>query len=206
MKNNDIKLPGPSLRGKVSVEEAMSRRKSVRDFSEQALKLEEVSQILWACGGRAYDSVTSATRTYPSAGGLYPLEIYLVAGNVESLEKGFYRYHWKDHSINLLKRGDIRSALARAALGQMFIQTAPASVVITAVYSKTKRFYGERGEVRYVHMDSGHAAQNVYLEAVSMGLGTVAVGAFHDRRVKEVLGLGEAETPLYILPFGKPEW
>jgi len=205
MKGKEIRLPSPSLKGNLSVEEALSRRRSIRDFGKQALNLKEISQMLWACGGRAYDSVTSASRTYPSAGGLYPLEIYLVAGNVESIDKGVYIYNWKEHTIQLFIQGDIRRELAQAALSQMFISTAPASIVITAVYGKTKRFYGERGEVRYVHMDAGHAAQNVYLEAEAMGLGTVAVGAFSDTKVKKVLGLSEAETPLYILPFGKPE-
>lgn len=203
MDNEGIKLPEPRYSGGISVEEAINRRRSVRDFTDEALTLAEVSQLLWACSGKTFDGTTGASRAYPSAGGLYPLEVYLVAGDVERLEKGFYNYNWKDHSIRLVRSGDYQKDLSQAALDQRFVREAPICIIITALYERTGRIYGDRGIIRYVHMDSGHAAQNIYLEAVSLNLGAVAVGAFNDERVKRVLGL-EREEPLYIMPVGHP--
>lgn len=203
MNEGIIKLPEPSYTGKVSVEDALNKRRSVRDFTEEGLTLKEVSQLLWACSGKTLEGVTGATRTYPSAGGLYPLEIYIMAGEIEGVEAGVYKYNWEDHSLNQVKTGDYRRELAQAALGQRFVREAPLIIIITAIFRRTERIYGERGRVRFVPMDAGHAAQNVYLEAVALGLGTVAVGAFIDDRVSLVLGL-EKEIPLYLLPVGRP--
>jgi len=199
-----IDLPAPKSKGNVSVEEALNRRHSVREYMDKPLELFKVSQLLWACGGRRLDAVTGATRTYPSAGGCYPLEIYLVAGRVTDLDPGVYRYDHKKHRLEIVMEGDIRVMLARAALGQKFIAGAPASIVITAVYKRTVRVYGDRGYFRYVPMDAGHAAQNIYLESVALGLGTVAVGAFIDSKVLAVMGIEGDEIPLYIFPFGYP--
>jgi len=203
MEGKIIKLPEPAHKGSVSLEEAINRRHSVREFRKEELTLNEVSQLLWACAGRTFDSVTGATRTYPSAGGLYPLEMYLAAGDVDGLAAGIYHYLAGEHALTLEHSGDVRRELAHAALGQFFIAEAPASIVISAVYERTAMRYGERGRIRYVHMDAGHAAQNVYLQAVALGLGTVTVGAFDDERVKKVLRLTRGE-PLCIMPVGKP--
>lgn len=199
-----IDLPAPKLKGSVSVEEALNRRYSVREFQDRPVELSKVSQLLWACGGKRLDGVTGATRTYPSAGACYPLEVYLVAGMVDGVEPGVYRYNHKKHRLELVLAGDVRLMLARSALGQKFIAEAPASIIITAVYKRTVRVYGERGYLRYVPMDAGHAAQNIYLESVALGLGTVAVGAFIDSKVSAVIGIERDETPLYIFPFGYP--
>lgn len=198
-----IQLPEPKYIGGVSVEEAMNRRHSVRSFRDASISLRDVAQLLWACAGKTFDGVTRASRTFPSAGGIYPLNVYFVVGKVQALRAGIYRYDPEEHALELLKPGDYRRKLASAALGQVFVANAPASIVITAFYYKTWRVYGDRGSVRYVHMDAGHSAQNVYLQAISLGLGTVAVGAFIDERVKKVLDL-EEEDPLYILPVGLP--
>ncbi|OGW74875.1 MAG: nitroreductase [Omnitrophica bacterium RBG_13_46_9] len=195
-------LPPARHKGNVSVEEAIFGRRSIRAYTAEPLSLEEVSQLLWAAGGITVDAVTGPTRSYPSAGAMYPLTIYLVAGKVNGLEPGIYRYNWHDHSIDQVKDGDFREQLMLASLGQRMVGNAPANIVITAVYSWTERQYGKRGEVRYVPMDTGHAGQNVELQAEALGLGSVIVGAFNDDAVKEVLGIKD-EEPLYIIPVGK---
>jgi len=202
MANKSIVLPEPRYTGNISVEEAMNKRRSIRRYSNEGLTLQEVSQLLWACSGKTFDGVTRASRTCPSAGGLYPLEVYIVAGKVKSLKEGIYKYIWEDHRIEIMKEGDYRRKLAVAAIGQVWLMAAPASIIITAHYNKTGRVYGDRGIIRYVHMDAGHSAQNIYLQAVSLGLGTVAVGAFINERVKKILDL-EKEEPLYIMPVGR---
>lgn len=199
-----IKLPQPDKKGRVSVEEAIFNRKSIRNYKDESLSLKQLSQLVWAGGGKTVDGITGATRSYPSAGGIYPLNIYIVVSGVEGLSKGIYKYNWQSHTIELVRKGDFRSSLCRAALGQMAISRAPVSLVFTAVYSKTTRRYGMRGKIRYVHMDLGHAAENVYLQAEALGLGTVAIGAFNDKEVGEVLGIEiDKEQPLYIMPVGK---
>ena len=187
----------------MSVEEAIHGRRSIRGFTKGALTLAEVSQLLWSAGGKTVDGVTGPTRAYPSAGAAYPLEIYLVAGNVKGVEPGVYRYNWKENSITQIKKGDLRNALAGAAYGQSMMKQAPVTIVITAAFEKTTRRYGERGLKRYVPMDVGHLGQNVHLQAESMGLGTVMVGAFFDNKVAKVLGV-EKEVPVYMMPVGRP--
>lgn len=197
-----IILPSPKHKGDISVEEAIFRRRSTRRYKKEPLTLEEVSQLLWAAGGETIDGITGATRSYPSAGGIYPLEIYLFAGNVEGLLRGIYHYKWRGHSISLIKQGDLRQELTRAALGQTMVANAPASLVFTAVYSRTTGRYGKRGEIRYVSMDMGGAGQNVHLQAEALGLGTVIIGAFNDEAVKGILGVKD-QVPLYIMPVGR---
>lgn len=199
---DEIKLPAPSYKGKMSVEQAIQDRKSIRSFEDIPLSINDVSQLLWSAGGVTVDGVTGPTRAYPSAGAVYPLEIYLVAGNVRTLTSGIYRYDWKDHSLILMKKGDFRVPLARAALGQQMIRNAPVTIVITARYDKATRRYGQRGATRYISMDAGHLGQNVHLQAQSIGLGTVMVGAFRDAEAAGVLGV-KGETPIYMMPVGR---
>ncbi len=134
-----LSLTPPKYSSAFSLEEAIYERRSVRFFRDEALKIQEVSQLLWAAGGKTGAGLTGASRSCPSAGGIYPLEIYLVAGMVEGLKAGIYRYYWQDHSVRLLKPGDYRASLAGAALLQEFIERAPATLVITAMYRKTAR-------------------------------------------------------------------
>jgi len=194
-----IKLPEPSYTSNVSVEEALSKRRSIRAYSGESLTVEEVSQLLWAAQG-----ITSpgGGRTAPSAGALYPLELYLVVGDVEGIDKGVYRYRPEEHDLEKVKDGDIRAELAEAALGQEYVKDAAIDIVFAAVYARTTWKYGERG-IRYVHIEAGHAAQNVYLQAVSLDLVTVVIGAFIDSEVKEIMNMQEQETPLYIMPVGR---
>jgi SagB-type dehydrogenase family enzyme len=194
-----IILPGPRFDGKTSVEKALKNRRSVRDFADKPLKLEEVSQLLWAAQGI---TDPEGLRAAPSAGALYPLESYLVAGNVDGLPAGAYRYRPKGHALVRVVEGDKRKELCDAALAQPSVCAAPAVLVFTAVYERTTAKYRKRG-VRYVHMEAGHAAENVCLQAVSLGLGTVTVGAFDDDAVKKVLGIAGKEQPLYLMPVGR---
>lgn len=198
-----IKLPKPRIGGGISLPEALNKRHSSRSFSNKALKLEEVSQILWSAGGRRLDAVTGATRTYPSAGATYPLEIYLVVGKngAEGLEEGVYLYLWDENALEKTSGIDVRRDLARACLGQSFIAEAPISVALAAEYIRTTGHYGQRG-VQYVHMEAGNVTQNLHLVAEEFGLGTVIVGAFSDAAVKKVLGLPESLEPLAVMPMG----
>jgi SagB-type dehydrogenase family enzyme len=174
-------------------------RRSIREFAPGALALAEVGQLLWAAQGIT-DSV--GLRTAPSAGALYPLEVCLAAGEVSALTPGLYRYDPNRHILAKTEDGDRRTELANAALGQAWIAAAAAILVLAAVYRRTTDKYGARGE-RYVHIEIGHAAQNIYLQALALGLGTTEVGAFDDRAVKAVLGLPGDQNPLAIMPIGR---
>ena len=196
------RLPSPVLKGSLSVEEAIYRRRSRREFSGEPLTAFELSQILWAAQG-----ITDPERGFraaPSAGATYPMEVYAVIGDngVKGLKAGVYKYDPYTHSITLVLEGDLRELLAVQAYGQEWVAKAPVDIVLTAVYERTTRVYGERG-VRYVHMEAGHIGQNIYLICEAMGLGTVVVGAFNDEGVKKLLKLPENEMPLYIIPIGK---
>lgn len=194
-----IALPEPQHKGQTSVEEALSKRRSVRDYKDEPLTLAEVSQLLWAAQG-----ITNPDgfRTAPSAGALYPLELYVVAGNVKDIAAGVYKYRVGAHELAMVTPGDRRGELAAVALDQSCIKEAAIDFVFAGVYERTTRKYGERG-IRYVYMEVGHAAQNVYLQAVSLGLGAVVVGAFEDDKIKKVVGMADDERPLYIMSVGK---
>jgi SagB-type dehydrogenase family enzyme len=192
-------LPPPRPASPVSVEEALASRRSVRHFADAPLTLADAAQLVWAAQGITH---AEGLRTAPSAGALYPLEIYLVAGTVAAAPAGVYRYLPAHHRLERTVAGDLRRALAAAAFHQNWIAEAPAMIVIAAVVRRTRLKYGERGE-RYVPIEAGHAAQNVGLQAVALGLGATLVGAFADAEVKRLLGLTE-EEPLLLVPVGKP--
>jgi SagB-type dehydrogenase family enzyme len=194
-----ITLPQPVLDSKTSIEAALQERRSIRDYTPESLSISEISQLLWAAQGITR---LGGYRTAPSAGALYPLEVYLVNGQVDDLAAGIYRYSPEDHGLHLVLTGDFREDLSAAALGQDAIRNAPAVIVITGVFERTTVKYGNRG-IQYVHMEVGSAAENVYLQAESLGLGTVFIGAFHDDRVSQLLNLDGQEQPLCIMPVGK---
>jgi SagB-type dehydrogenase family enzyme len=188
-----ISLPKPGQTGAMSVEEAIARRRSVRDFTPDPLDLGAISQLLWSAQG-----ITSAGghRAAPSAGARYPLEVCLVCS------AGLFHYEPSGHALAKVAAADLRGPLAEAAFGQQFVADAPISLVFAAIYERTMSRYGERG-VRYVHIDLGHAAENVHLQAEALGLGSCAVGAFDDEAVARVLGLPAEQKPLYIIPVGR---
>ena len=194
-----IKLPEPRFDSDVSLEQSLLERRSTRSYTGESLTLRDVSQLLWAAQGITDDR---GFRTAPSAGGLYPLEVYIVAGNVENLAPGIYQYGADLHELIPIIAGDRRSELADAAPGQAWVKEGAIVIVFTAVYERTTGKYGERG-IRYVHIEAGHATQNLCLQATAMGLGVVTVGAFHDEQVVELLNLPGDEQPLYIIPVGK---
>ncbi len=191
---NNIKLPEPSTEGEVSLEEAISKRRSVRSYKEEPLNIRELSQILWASQG----ITNSDLRAAPSAGALYPLSIYVVAENVENLTSGIYQYLVQEHRLKPIKKGSFKDELYQSALRQSSIKESSLIVIITGDYDITEKVYGERAK-RYVHMEAGHVGQNIYLQAETLGLGTVAIGAFNDEEIKETIAL-EKEVPLYIFP------
>lgn len=189
-------LPAPNMRGTVSVEETIAKRRSIRSFSNKPLTDELLGQLLWSAQGITEER--RGFRAAPSAGATYPLETYLVTA------EGVFRYLPRKHALESVKTGDVRAALCAAALGQDSVRTAPASIVFTAVPERTSRRYGRRAG-RYIAMEIGHAAQNVQLQAVALGLGSVPVGAFDDAKVAEVIGSVEGEEALYIIPVGYPD-
>ena len=197
----DVVLPDPVHVGDVSLEEALGERRSIRSFRNEPLSLDDLSQLLWAAQGVSDE--LRGLRTAPSAGATYPLETFVAVGDVTGLDPAVYRYHPDTHRLSMSTAGDVRDELANAALGQRFVAEAPATIILAAIYERTAQRYGDRAE-RYVHMEAGHAAQNLALQTTALGLGTVPVGAFRDERVAGVLGLDAEEVPLYLLPIGHP--
>lgn len=188
-----IKLPSPRLTGQMSLEDTIRLRRSVREFKNTPLSLEQIGQLLWAAQG--LDPKTNRFRNAPSAGATYPMELYVTSSD------GLYHYQISSHSLKIITDKDLRNDLSQAALGQPWVAQAPIDIIIAADYSRTTSRYGQRG-IRYVHIEAGHIAQNIHLQAVSLGLGSVPVGAFNDNMVKKLLGLPGKLEPLYIIPIG----
>ena len=196
----EVQLPRPSTTGSLSLEEAIQRRRSVREFTSDSLGLAAVSQLLWAAQGISDDR---GLRTVPSAGALYPLEVLVVAGAVKGLPAGIYRYRPLGHRLERVRQGDHRREIARGALDQRWIAEAPMTILVVAVPSRTRARYGARAE-RYVHMEVGHAAQNLYLQAEALELGTTVVGAFREDAITATAALRPDESPMILLPVGVP--
>ena len=199
-----IKLPTPNQKGGMTLSEATARRRSIREFSPEPVSLSELSQLLWSAQG--VTETSWQLRAVPSAGAIYPLELFIVCGQggIEGMDAGIYHYEIDSHSLKLRHKGDFRADLAGVALGEAGVNQAPVSLVICAEYELTLDRYGDRGQ-RYVHIEVGHTGQNIYLQATALGLGTVAIGAFSDERVREVLRLERQYKPLYIMPVGRPD-
>jgi SagB-type dehydrogenase family enzyme len=195
-----IDLPPPRLEGTMSVEQALHERRSLRDYRDAPLSLDELSQLLWAAQGVTHPA---GWRTAASAGALYPLELLAIVDQVDGLEAGVYRYSPEHHSLTLIRTGDQRAALSAAALGQESVAQGAVVLALAGVYERTSSRYGQRGQ-QYVHIEVGIASQNIHLQAVSLGLGTVFIGAFDDDRVQTILGLAADEQPLCLMPIGRP--
>ena len=186
-----MRLSAPRKKGEVSLEETLEKRRSHRSYAPKELRSEQISQLLWAAQG----VVERGLRTAPSAGATYPLEIYLVTS------RGVYHYRPQSHELEPALEGDVRSQLCQACLNQEWVKQAPISIIVTAAYQRTATGYGSRA-TRYVHIEVGHVAQNIHLQAVALGLCSVPVGAFHDEQVRKVLSLPESHQPLYVIPVG----
>jgi len=207
-----IDLPPPRLDSDFSVEKTLAQRRSIRDYSNASIALELLSQLLWACQGvsseltyqRDGKTIRLPLRTAPSAGALYPLEVFVVVSRVSGLEPGLYHYipgnNSNDHRLEMLQSGEKASDLADAALGQDCIKNAAATFIICSVVQRTAVKYGERAE-QYVLIEAGHAGQNICLQAQALDIGTVTVGAFHDEKIRRLIGT-EAK-PVYIICAGK---
>lgn len=195
----NVVLPEPSVTGSTSLEQLLAQRRSIRDYQTTTLELAEIGQLLWAAQGITH---LQGLRTAPSAGALYPLELYVITGRIEGLAPGVYHYDPGYHQIIKTGDGDLRDALARAALSQGWIKSASAVIVFTADFERTTRKYGKRGKT-YVHIEVGHAAQNLFLQSESLGLATVVVGAFDDDEVARVLQLPADLQPLLLMPVGR---
>jgi len=191
-------LPEPDTDGDMSVESALENRRSVRNFLDKALSADQLSQILWAAYG--ITEPNRGLRTAPSAGALYPLEIYAVAGNVEGIESGAYKYIPDSHKIMMVAENDVRDQLSGAVFNQRMVSEAPAAIFYSAVFSRTTERYGDRGS-HFVYIEVGHSAQNVYLQAEALGLGTCAIGTVTDD-ARQIMGLPSDEEPLYLMPIG----
>lgn len=189
-----LNLPTASVKSGPSLNETLNARRSVRQFTAKPLSINEISQLLWAGQGRTRQW---GGRTAPSAGALYPLELYV------ALAEGVFHYEPEGHRLVAMAAGDKRGPLASAALSQGCVGTAPAVFVVCAVFERTSIKYRDRAP-RYVHIEAGHAAQNIMLEAAALGLGSVPVGAFNDDQVKRVLGLPQRQEPLLLIPVGHP--
>ena len=200
-------LPSSKTDGDISVEKALANRRSHRHFQDREISTEQLSQILWAAYGvtkpkPGYKSLRGGLRTTPSAGALYPFEIYVAVGKVQEIKSGLYKYVSEKHKIIRMMEKDVRNELCAAAFGQDMIKKAPVTVIYSAVFSRMTGKYGERGRIRYVCMDLGHSAQNIYLQVQALHLGTCAIGAFMDSEVSQVLQLPANEEPLYLMPVG----
>jgi SagB-type dehydrogenase family enzyme len=200
LQSNIIELPEPRLESNMSVEQALLNRRSVRSYKNQPLTIAEVGQLLWAAQG--VTDKLRGFRTAPSAGATFPFEVYLVAGEVTGLTAGIYQYDYHHHRLLLRREGDFRAKLSESALGQSSITNGAINIVLTGIYERTTQRYGDRG-IRYVHIEAGHIAQNVFLQAVALGLGSVPIGAFNDNKVQKRLDIPKNEIPLYILPVGR---
>jgi SagB-type dehydrogenase family enzyme len=190
-----ISLPPPKTDGQTSLEYVLGKRRSMRALRETALSLEEISQLLWATQGI---TDPSGKRTSPSAGALYPLEVYAASAD------GFYQYRPASHSLVVISNQDLRSAIHGAALQQQVLLDAPMVFVISAVFKRTEVKYGAERTPRYVYLEAGHAAQNLILQAVALGLGGVTIGAFYDDKVQAALNLPDEHAPIYLIPIGHP--
>jgi SagB-type dehydrogenase family enzyme len=189
----------PRSIGTTSIERALLNRRSVREFSDEPLSLTEISQLLWAAQG-----VTDheGLRSAPSAGALFPLELHLLSANVIGLADCVYSYLPEEHELLTTATGAYKKAMTHAAQDQDCVAGSAAILVFSAVFEKTKKKYGERGTM-YVHMEVGHAVENVYLQAVALDLGTVVVGSFKDEEVMKVVQAARDCVPLALMPVGR---
>lgn len=199
VREKTVHLPAPREQGRMSLEEAIAARRSRRAYKSDPLKLSEAGQLLWAAQGI---TGPEQQRTAPSAGALYPLETYLAVTRVEGLTPGVYKYRPEHHDLVLHQPGDRRRELTAAASDQDCVRFSACVLVFAAVYERTAVRFGDRAAL-FVRMEAAHAAQNVYLQAASLGVGTVAIGAFDEDEIRRIAALAEGEEPVYLMAVGK---
>ena len=196
-----MKLPSPKWQSEISVEQAIKQRRTHRSFTAQSLDLSQLSQLLWSASG--ITEVNGYKRAAPSAGALYPMDLYVVVGQncVPPIGAGIYRYEPGEHQLSEVVKGDMRSSVARASLSQMWMADAPLTMVITAEYRRATVKYGKRG-IKYALIEAGHIGQNIFLQAQSLGLDAGIVGAFHDAELIDAIGIPSAHEPILLMPVG----
>jgi len=196
-----MQLPEPMLDGDVSVERTINTRRTVRSFDSKGLTLKQFSQLLWAAQG--ITETGGFKRAAPSAGALYPMDVYAVVGRdcIEEVDAGVYHYSPADHALSLAQEGDRRRNVAEASLWQRWMADAPLNLVVTAEYNRIMGKYRQRG-VRYAMIEAGHIGQNIFLQCQAMGLEAGIVGAFEDEKVVQVMGIKRTHEPLLIMPVG----
>jgi len=200
-KNGDIALCAPNFSNTMSLEIVLNQRRSVRFFCNESLTITQLSQILWAAQGVTH---ANGFRTAPSAGALYPLDIYIIVSQVKDIKEGIYHYIPDSHKLSPIQIGHFREALYLATYKQKWVLQSPINLVICGVFQKTTQKYGKRG-YQYVYMEAGHVAQNIYLQTYALQLGTVEIGAFNDQDVMDILHIDASSHPICIMPIGKPE-
>ena len=205
-----IPLPQPRFRRQVYVEDAIITRRSIRDFKDEALTLEDLSTILYLSFGvtaweeGVYGYRRFPLRAFPSAGALQPVEVYVLSFKVVGLDPGLYHYNPLKHELEVLKKGNFSREIIDIALGQEYAGSAPVTLILTIYWARTRWKYGDRG-FRYALLDAGFAGENVYLACKALGLGTVAIGAFYDDELCKFLNIDcKDEIPVLIFPIGKP--
>ncbi len=196
-----IKLPEPEYQ-RITLEEAIKKRRSVRNYSGKPVTMSQLSQLVFSAQGTTGKTYGKPLRTTPSAGALYPFEIYVIANNVDTLDQGIYHYGVLNHTLELVESGDFRKKITSAGLKQEMLGDSDVVFVLSAIFDRTRHKYGERG-FRYVYIEAGHISQNIYLQAVSLGLGSVGVGAFLDNEVNRLIGVdGQKEAVIYLHAVG----
>lgn len=196
-----VELPTPNYQG-LTLEETLAKRRSVRHYSPKALSRLQLSQLLFAAQGVTQKMSRQLLRTAPSAGAFYPIETYILVNNVEGVEQGIYHYAVRQHALEMLKAGDFKRKIARAGLYQEMTGKANITLILTAIFDRARHKFGDRG-FRYVYLEAGHISQNIYLQAVSLGLGSVCIGGFFDQEVNQLIGVdGRQESVIYLHAVG----
>ncbi len=198
-----IQLPVPDNTG-ASLEKVVGERKSVRSFSDRTISLRDLSRLLLTADGITHSRGEWQMRTAPSGGALYPIDIYVVVSAVESLDKGLYHFQVSDSSLELVAKGDFDEQAHVASNEQEAVGSSPITLILSARFDRSTVKYSDRG-YRYTYMEAGCICQNIYLQAVALGMGTVAVGAFNDDALNKLLGVdGLNEAALLMMPVGYP--
>ncbi len=188
---NKTSLPPPSFYSNYSVEQAILNRESIREYTDESLSLQEISQLLWSGQGITHNNYRAA----PSAGALYPYELYIVD------EVGVYHYVPENHSLELIMREDIRKELGVVAYNQEHVSNAGLIIVFAGIYEREMEKYGSRGII-YTHIEAGHIAENILLQAVAMNLGACPVGSFSPDKVRNIMNLPKNHEIIYMITAG----
>lgn len=193
-----LKLPDPEFDEEIKFWNIILNRKSTRKFKDEPISQMQLSLVLFGMTGLTRVFPQFAFRTVPSAGGLYPIEVYPIINDVEGIERGVYHYNIRKNSLELLKAGDYRTEITKGCMDQQIAYKSAVNIVWTAIIERSKWKYLQRC-YRYIYLDAGHVGQNFYLLAEALGLGACTIGAIYDDEINELLGIdGTNETVIYV--------